>query len=60
MDTLNFTTRCGEQHLQRYLNEFDFRYNHRKVTDNERRDTAIKGISGKRLTYRRIDLPLQA
>jgi transposase-like protein len=48
----------GEQHLQRYVSEFDFRYNHRKalgVTDAERTIAALKGISGKRLTYRRIN-----
>ena len=45
----------GEQHLFRYVNEFDFRYNHRKVTDAERTDAMIRGIDGKRLTYRRID-----
>ena len=44
---------CGEQHLQRYLTEFDFRYNHRKITDAEHATTALKGIEGKRLTYRR-------
>ncbi len=44
----------GEQHLQRYAKEFDFRYNHRKVSDSERADSALKGISGKRLTYQRI------
>jgi len=44
---------CGEQHLQRYVTEFDFRYNGRNLNDNERRDRALKGISGKRLTYRR-------
>lgn len=44
---------CGEQHLQRYLNEFDFRYNNRQITDAERADEALKGIAGKRLTYRR-------
>jgi len=38
---------CGEQHLQRYVTEFDFRYNHR-------REEVLKNISGKRLTYRRI------
>lgn len=46
----------SEQHLQRYANEFDFRYNYRiaaGVTDIERADIALKGISGKRLTYRR-------
>ena len=44
----------GEQHLQRYCKEFDFRWNHRKITDAERAVSALKGISGKRLTYRRI------
>jgi hypothetical protein len=45
---------CGEKHLHRYLAEFDFRYNHRKVTDTERAAAALRGIEGKRLTYRRI------
>lgn len=45
----------GEQHLQRYVKEFDFRWNHRKITDAERAAFALKGISGKRLTYRRIN-----
>jgi len=44
---------CGEQHLQRYLTEFDFRYNTRELTDTERAAEALKGISGKRLMYRR-------
>jgi len=46
----------GEQHLQKYVTEFDFRYNNRTalgVTDAQRTDNALKGISGKRLTYRR-------
>jgi len=43
---------CGEQHLQRYLNEFDFRYSNRKASDVERTEAAIKGAEGKRLTYR--------
>lgn len=46
---------CGKQHLHRYVAEFDFRYNNRAalgVTDKERADIALKGISGKRLTYR--------
>ena len=48
----------GEQHLFRYCKEFDFRYNTRSalgVEDCERADLALKGISGKRLTYRRIN-----
>ena len=46
---------CSEQHLQRYLNEFQFRHNHRAklgFTDGERTAKALKGIEGKRLTYR--------
>jgi transposase-like protein len=46
---------CGEQHLQRYLDEFDFRYSNRAalgVDDTERTRRAIKGGEGKRLTYR--------
>lgn len=47
---------CAEKHLQRYINEFDFRYNSRDISDTERRDKALQGIEGKRLTYRRTDL----
>ena len=44
---------CAEKHLQRYVTEFDFRYNRRTVSDLERATEALKGIEGKRLTYRR-------
>jgi len=47
----------GEQHMVRYMNEFDFRYNHRKVTDSERADAALIGIGGKRLQYRDSSTP---
>lgn len=43
----------SQQHLKRYLGEFDFRYNGRELTDTERATLALKGIEGKRLTYRR-------
>lgn len=46
----------SQQHLKRYLAEFDFRYNEREalgVGDIERTAKAIPGIVGKRLTYRR-------
>lgn len=51
---------CGEQHLERYLAEFAFRYNNRSglgVNDAERAARALKGIEGKRLTYRRTYRP---
>ncbi|HTE16351.1 MAG TPA: IS1595 family transposase [Burkholderiales bacterium] len=56
------------QHLQRYVTEFDFRYNHRETkvqvdgkwvkaghNDIERTIAIAKGIGGKRLTYRRTN-----
>ncbi len=49
---------CKEKHLHRYLAEFDFRYNARAalgVNDVARADRALKGVVGKRLTYRTTD-----
>lgn len=46
---------CSEAHLHRYLAEFDFRYSNREARgcdDQARTVEAIKGIEGKRLTYR--------
>ena len=46
---------CAEKHLHRYLAEFDFRYNHRQavgVNDVMRAESALRGIVGRRLTYR--------
>jgi transposase-like protein len=42
---------CKEKHLHRYLAEFDFRYNTRKITDMERTIAAVRSGEGKRLTY---------
>jgi transposase-like protein len=42
----------SEAHLARYLAEWDFKWNTRKTTDGERAAIALKGIEGKRLTYR--------
>jgi len=49
---------CSEAHLQRYLSEFDFRYNNRVkvgVNDTDRTKKALAGIRGKRVTYRGTD-----
>jgi transposase-like protein len=42
----------SKQHLGRYLDEFDFRYNARDTSDGERAELAIEGVKGKRLMYR--------
>jgi transposase-like protein len=42
----------SEAHLPRYLAEWDFKWNTRKISDGERAALALKGIEGKRLTYR--------
>jgi transposase-like protein len=42
----------SEAHLHRYLAEWDFKWNTRKMKDGERAAVALKGIEGKRLTYR--------
>jgi hypothetical protein len=50
----------SEQHLQRYLDEFAFRWNNRSalgVEDFERAAKLLKGAAGKRLTYRPSDKP---
>ena len=61
-------------HLQRYVQEFDFRYNHRETrvkdsdgkwiksgfSDAERTIAVAKGIGGKRLTYRPVNGAAQA
>lgn len=45
----------SEKHLQRYVNEFDFRWNNRAklgVSDLQRTHNVLAGIGGKRLMYR--------
>ena len=42
----------SEAHLPRYLKEWDFKWNTRKLNDGERAALIAKGIEGKRLTYR--------
>jgi hypothetical protein len=48
---------CQEKHLHRYLSEYDFRYNNRValgVNDEVRAAIALKGVVGKRLTYKTV------
>jgi len=42
----------SERHMNRYLNEFSFRWDLRKVNDSERTTEAIRSAEGKRLMYR--------
>lgn len=45
---------CNENHLNRYLAEFDFRYNHRVrlgYSDYQRAEILLAGVVGRRLTY---------
>jgi len=41
----------SRKHLHRYLSEFEFRWNTRKIDDGKRLKAAIKGSEGKRLRY---------
>jgi transposase-like protein len=48
---------CAHNHLNRYLAEFDFRYNNRsalEITDAQRADILLAGVVGKRLTYQTV------
>jgi transposase-like protein len=45
---------CSSDHLQRYLTEFDFRYNNRSakgIEDSERAKRLLEGAEGRRLMY---------
>ena len=49
---------CSERHLHRYVDEFGFRHNNRVgrgVDDEQRALKVLRGVKGKRLTYRTID-----
>jgi transposase-like protein len=47
----------GKQHLHRYLSEFDFRFNARKISDGDRTLLALNSTGGKRLMLRDSRLP---
>jgi len=42
----------SREHLPKYANEFEFRWNTRKVSDGERLVEFVPMIAGKRLLYR--------
>jgi len=44
----------SREHLPRYINEFDFRWNTRKMNDGDRTKLAVQGTQGKRLPYHTI------
>lgn len=41
----------SKKHLPRYIGEFDFRWNARKMNDGDRTVLAVQGAQGKRLDY---------
>jgi len=48
----------SRKHLPNYLNEFEFRWNTRKLNDGQRVAKAIRQVDGKRLEYREsVDNP---
>jgi len=48
----------SKKHLPNYLNEFEFRWNTRKMNDGQRVSKAIRQVQGKRLEYREsVDNP---
>ena len=48
----------SRKHIPNYLNEFEFRWNTRKLDDGQRVAKAIKQVDGKRLMYREsVDNP---
>jgi transposase-like protein len=50
---------CAKKHLHRYVAEFEFRYNNRVANgfdDRERSEQALRGMVGKRLTYRSVGI----
>lgn len=47
----------SRHHLNRYVNEFEFRWNTNKMTDHRRIEALVAGAVGKRLTYRPVTSP---
>ena len=49
----------SKRHLKRYCDEFSFRWTHRKASDEERTEAAIRGAEGRRLALRPLLWPAQ-
>jgi len=45
------------KHLDRYLSEFDYRYNTRKLSDSDRMARLVRQTAGRRLTYHTVKDP---
>ena len=45
----------SQEHLDRYVKEFEFRWDNRSMADGERMMKAVKGIEGKRLIYKEME-----
>lgn len=43
----------SDKHLDRYVDEFTFRYNRREMTDAQRAVSALQKVGGKRLMYKK-------
>ena len=41
-------------HLEAYIDEQTFRFNHRKDNDGGRFETAVKNVNGKRITFKEL------
>jgi len=44
----------SDKHLDRYVDEFAFRWDNRKTTDMERATEMVKQVAGKRLMYKKL------
>jgi len=44
----------SKKHLHRYIGEFDFRWNTRRLSDGDRTVAAVQGAAGKRLDYQTL------
>ena len=41
----------SKKHMDKYCDEFSFRWTHRKMADDARTVAVLQGVAGKRLTY---------